>query len=65
VDSRKNANTPSMARVWPITPPVRSVNRAQFVPNWNSRGMPVTTPNTNVIPKIWSQKRAAALVAGW
>src|SRR5215471_7819889 len=32
-DSRKNANTPSMARVCPITPPAYRENRAQFVPN--------------------------------
>ena len=32
-DSRKKAKVPSMARVWPMTPPVASENRAQFVPN--------------------------------
>ena len=33
VDSRKNENTPSMASVWPITPPAAFENGAQFVPN--------------------------------
>src|SRR5438445_4760245 len=40
-DSRKNENTPSMTSGWPMTPPVARENDAQFVPNWNSIGMPV------------------------
>src|SRR5712691_7017377 len=36
-------------------------NWAQLVPNWNSIGMPVTTPRTKLIPKIRAQKRAARL----
>ena len=35
--------------------------RAQLVPNWNSIGMPVTTPNAKLMPKICAQKRAASL----
>ena len=57
-DSRKKAKVPSMARVWPMTPPVASQNRAQLVPNWNSMGMPVTTPMAKANPKIFPQNRA-------
>jgi hypothetical protein len=58
-DSRKNANTPSIASVWPITPPAKFENWAQFVPNWNSIGIPVTTPKAKLTAKIFVQKRAA------
>lgn len=51
---------PSIARVWPITPPVLVENCAQFVPNWNSIGIPVTTPIANERPNTRIQKRAAA-----
>ena len=40
---------PSMASVWPMTPPAKLENRAQLVPNWNSIGMPVTTPTAKLI----------------
>ena len=33
VDSRKNENTPSMARVCPMTPPAAREKAAQLVPN--------------------------------
>jgi hypothetical protein len=32
-----------------------------LVPNWNSIGMPVTTPMTKVMAKILPQNRAATL----
>ena len=32
---------------------------AQFVPNWNSIGKPVTTPRAKFSPKIFAQNRAA------
>ncbi len=32
----------------------------QFVPNWNSIGMPVTTPTAKFSPKIFAQNRTAA-----
>ena len=32
---------------------------AQLVPNWNSMGMPVTTPSRKLTAKILAQKRAA------
>ena len=61
VDSRKNEKTPSIASVCPMTPPADLENRAQFVPNWNSMGMPVTTPIAKLMAKIRAQKRAARL----
>ncbi len=51
---------PSMARVCPMTPPANREKIDQLVPNWNSIGMPVTTPNTKLMPKIFPQKRAAS-----
>jgi hypothetical protein len=58
-DSAKNAKTPSMASVWPITPTAKLENPAQLVPNWNSSGMPVTTPTAKLTAKIFAQKCAA------
>ena len=51
---------PSIASVRPMTPPAKLENRAQLVPNWNSIGMPVTTPTAKLIPKMRAQKRAAS-----
>ena len=51
---------PSIARVCPITSPVRRENAAQLVPNWNSIGTPVTTPMAKLRPKMRIQKRAAS-----
>ena len=53
-----------MASVWPTTLPANWENAAQLVPNWNSIGMPVTTPTAKLIPKIRIQKRAASFHAG-
>ena len=58
-DSAKNANTPSIASVCPITPPAKFEKPAQFVPNWNSSGIPVTTPTAKLTAKIFAQKWAA------
>ena len=44
-----------------MTPPEYRANRAQFVPNWNSIGMPVMTPKRKLTAKILAQKRAALL----
>ena len=52
-----------MASVCPITPPAKREKCDQLVPNWNSIGIPVTTPMTKLMPKILAQKRAAAIVA--
>ena len=43
-----------------MTPPANAEKRDQLVPNWNSMGIPVTTPTAKLIPKIRIQKRAAA-----
>ena len=42
-----------------MTPPAKAENTAQFVPNWNSSGMPVTTPTAKLMAKMRIQKRAA------
>ena len=42
-----------------MTPPVAREKAAQLAPNWNSMGMPVTTPMTKLTAKIRAQKRAA------
>ncbi len=44
-----------------MTPPAALEKSAQFVPNWNSIGIPVTTPRAKLIPKIFAQNRAATL----
>jgi hypothetical protein len=59
--SRKKAKAPSIARVWAMMSPVKAENAAQLVPNWNSIGMPVTTPKTKVTAKILPQNRAPLL----
>jgi len=64
LDSRKKANIPSMASVVPTTPPAYWLKRAQLVPNWNSMGMPVTTPTAKLRPKTRTQNRAPASQAG-
>ena len=43
-----------------MTPPAYFEKAAQLVPNWNSIGMPVTTPTAKLIPKIRIQNRAAS-----
>src|SRR6266496_2698001 len=59
-DSRKNEKMPSIASGIPMTPPVRRENSDQLVPNWNSIGMPVTTPRRKLIANSFPQKRAEA-----
>src|ERR1051325_6288376 len=61
-DSRKNENTPSITSGVPITLPVTREKCDQLVPNWNSMGMPVTTPMMKLMPKIFAQKRADSLL---
>jgi hypothetical protein len=57
-DSRKKEKMPSIASGMPMTPPVRRENSDQLVPNWNSMGIPVTTPRRKLMAKIFAQKRA-------
>ena len=42
-----------------------SENAAQLVPNWNSSGMPVTTPITKVTAKILAQNRVDLLYSSF
>ena len=49
VDSRKNASSPSMASGAPKTSPTKRLYSLQFIPNWNSWTMPVTTPMAKLI----------------
>ena len=42
--------------------PVTRAKCDQLVPNWNSMGIPVTTPITKLMPKILPEKRAALIV---
>ena len=44
VDSRKKASSPSTASGAPKTSPTKREYSDQFMPNWNSITMPVTTP---------------------
>ena len=44
-----------------MTSPEKRENRAQLVPNWNSIGMPVTTPMAKLRAKIRPQNRATSL----
>ena len=54
-----------MARVWAMMSPAYSEKAAQLVPNWNARGIPVTTPITNVTAKILPQNRAELLYSSF
>ena len=49
VDSRKNAASPSIASGAPKTSPTKREYVDQFMPNWNSWMIPVTTPTANEI----------------
>ena len=55
---------PSMASVWPITPPANREKCDQLVPNWNSIGMPVTTPNHKIDAKNLCPKTCRLVVHG-
>ena len=56
-DSGTNANNPSIAGVWPTAPPTQLENLAQLVPNWNSGGIPVTTPKVTLTAKTFVRNR--------
>ncbi len=49
VDSRKNASRPSIASGAPKMSPTNRLYSLQFMPNWNSCTMPVTTPSPRLI----------------
>src|ERR1039457_2389479 len=52
VDSMKKASSASMASGAPNTLPTNSEYADQFMPNWNSCTIPVTTPTAKLIRKI-------------
>src|SRR5699024_1938669 len=49
VDSIKNASSPSIASDGPKTSPTNLEYVDQFIPNWNSWSIPVTTPTAKFI----------------
>jgi hypothetical protein len=49
VDSMKKASNASMASGAPKTSPTNVEYSLQFIPNWNSCTMPVTTPMAKLI----------------
>ena len=51
VDSRKNASSASSASGAPKTSPTKREYSDQFMPNWNSCTMPVTTPSAKLMRK--------------
>ena len=55
VASRKNAMSPSIASGAPKTSPTKREYWLQFIPNWNSWTMPVTTPMAKLMRKIFPQ----------
>jgi hypothetical protein len=58
VDSRKKAASPSMASGAPETSPTWRESSLQFMPNWNSCTIPVTTPTAKLISISLPQNRA-------
>jgi len=55
-DSRKNAKIPSAARGAPNMSPTNREYSDQFVPNENSKTIPVAAPTTKTSPKILIRK---------
>ena len=64
VDSRKNARSPSSASGAPKTSPTYAEYVDQFMPNWNSCTMPVTTPIATLMTKIRPQNSVIRRHAG-
>src|SRR5574340_1525760 len=61
VDSRKNASSASIASGAPKTSPTYREYSDQFMPNWNSITMPVTTPIAKLIVKSVPQNMVICL----
>ena len=55
--SSMKAMTVSKPRMLPKNPPVAAAKGPQLVPNWNSRGTPLTTPTAKLRRKSRPQKR--------
>ena len=66
VDSRKNAARPSIASGAPKTLPTSREYAPQFIPNWNSCTIPVTTPiatlMTSSVPKNRVSRRYSSFL---
>ncbi len=56
--SRKNAISTSSASGTPKMLPTKREYSLQFMPNWNSCTIPVTTPTAKLIKKRWPKKFA-------
>ena len=56
--SSMKAMAPSKPRMLPMNWPEWCENGAQLVPNWNSRGIPLTTPTAKFSTSNLLQKRA-------
>src|SRR4030065_2619594 len=61
IDSRKKADSASMARGAPKISPTKREYSDQFIPNWNSCTIPVTTPMAKLIKRSFPQKRVIRL----
>jgi len=59
-----NAIIPSTASGPPNSSPAVVENAAKFVPNSNSRTIPVTVPTTNEMAKTFVQKRRSCSYTG-
>jgi len=51
------AMVPSKPSTWPKKLPTVAENGPQLVPNWNSSGMPETTPTAKLMAKSPDQNR--------
>ena len=51
------AMVPSKPRIWPKKLPTVAEKGPQFAPNWNSSGMPETTPTAKLTANSPAQKR--------
>src|SRR5690625_4579832 len=61
VDSKKNARSASIAKEGPNTSPTKREYVDQFIPNWNSCKIPVTTPTAKLMRKSLPQNLAMSL----
>lgn len=65
MDSKKKAASPSNARGAPKTSPTKLAYSGQFMPNWNSCMMPVTTPIAKLIRNRFPKNRVAPYQRSW
>ncbi|MET3943583.1 hypothetical protein JOF50_000382 [Corynebacterium mucifaciens] len=65
MDSNKKAASPSNARGAPKTSPTKLAYSGQFMPNWNSCMVPVTTPIAKLTRKRFPKNRVARYQRSW